>query len=322
MKKIITLLFYTFFSQLVAAHPGIGIVKDRKGNIYYTDLEQIWKIDRDGKKNIVVPNVHSHELYIDSADNLFGEHLWYNGEQLNTWGHYVWCLKNDGTLVKIKEPSPGFLEDYSFVRDEAGNMYWAERFKISRIKKKTPDGTVSTIAEGKFKDIRWMHATLQGSVYFVDLNDLYKIDRQGKLTLLAKSLEGKRVSDHSSLKHHIFGIWLDKNNNVYLAVTGENLVKKITPDGIVSSFASSSGGWSPTGGVFNDDGNLWLMEWNETNAIRVRKVTPKELLVKSPFKNSLITYSLPILVIAAIAIVMVARYSRKTINKPLSSFFL
>ena len=62
------------------AHPGIGIVKDRKGNIYYTDLKQVWKIDKSGTKTMVVNNVHSHELYMDAEDNLYGEHLWYNGK--------------------------------------------------------------------------------------------------------------------------------------------------------------------------------------------------------------------------------------------------
>lgn len=29
---------------------------------------------------------------IDENDNLFGEHLWYNGEQKNTWGWQINCL--------------------------------------------------------------------------------------------------------------------------------------------------------------------------------------------------------------------------------------
>ena len=74
------------------SHPGIGIVMDSHGNVFYTDLEHVWKISRDGKKSIAVHTVHTHELYIDSADNLYGEHLWYNGEATNTWGHRVWRL--------------------------------------------------------------------------------------------------------------------------------------------------------------------------------------------------------------------------------------
>jgi hypothetical protein len=292
MKSLIAFLFFVSGLHSLSAHPGIGIVKDSRGNIYYTDLEQVWKIRNDGEKTIVVPNVHSHELYMDSADNLFGEHSWYNGEQSNTWGHYVWCLKNNGVLIKIKQPTAGFLENYSFVRDQKGNMYWAEHWKISRIKKKTPDGAVITLAEKKFKDIRWMHATPAGVLYFIDLTDLYKIDERGSLRLIFKNIhETDKISDKSSLKHYIFGIWLDKANNIYLAVRGAQVVKKISADGTILPVIHSTGDWSPTAGLFDDSSNLWLMESNSKNETRVRKIYPKELSGKRHEKKALKIYA-------------------------------
>ena len=96
MKQILLFLFAHILFLSVNGHPGTGIVEDSKGNIYYTDLEQVWKISLDGKREVVVKNVHSHELFMDQQDNLFGEHLWYNGERANTWGYYVWrlCLRS------------------------------------------------------------------------------------------------------------------------------------------------------------------------------------------------------------------------------------
>jgi hypothetical protein len=57
------------------AHPGWGIVVDRAGNVFFTDLKQVWRIGTDGTKTVVVPNVHTHELFLDSAGTLHGEHL-------------------------------------------------------------------------------------------------------------------------------------------------------------------------------------------------------------------------------------------------------
>lgn len=74
-KQLIILLISTAWS--LKAHPGIGLVKDSKGNMFYTDLTKILKISVDGKKTVDVPNVHSHEIFIDENDNLYGEHLWY-----------------------------------------------------------------------------------------------------------------------------------------------------------------------------------------------------------------------------------------------------
>ncbi|HLA68420.1 MAG TPA: hypothetical protein VJN65_01860 [Bacteroidota bacterium] len=40
--------------SIAAAHPGIGIVMDSKGNVYYTDLKRVWKIAPNGQKTIAV----------------------------------------------------------------------------------------------------------------------------------------------------------------------------------------------------------------------------------------------------------------------------
>jgi hypothetical protein len=59
------------------AHPGIGIVMDQRGNVFYTDLSNVWRISPDGTKSIAVPFVHTHELFLDPDDNIFGEQLWH-----------------------------------------------------------------------------------------------------------------------------------------------------------------------------------------------------------------------------------------------------
>jgi len=61
--KFFNLLCFIFLTAgSVSVHPGIGIVKDSKGNIYYTDLSRVWKIAPDGKRSAVVNKVHTHEL--------------------------------------------------------------------------------------------------------------------------------------------------------------------------------------------------------------------------------------------------------------------
>ena len=156
MKKLLITGCWLLVGLMLEAHPGIGIVKDKKGNIFYTDLKQVWKISAGGNKAIVVSGVHTHELYMDEQDNLYGEHLWYNGEAADTWGHYVWCLKNTGELVKEIGPTPGFLMNYSFARDSLGSMYWVDRFTTSKIMKKTRNGEIIKLVEGKFGFIGWL----------------------------------------------------------------------------------------------------------------------------------------------------------------------
>ncbi|HUR12084.1 MAG TPA: hypothetical protein VM012_11970 [Flavitalea sp.] len=290
MKTIKIFLILLCFSNFSIGHPGIGIVQDSKGNVYYTDLTQVWKISRDGNKKVVVPNVHTHELYIDHNDNLYGEHVWYNGERADTWGHYVWKKTPDDKIEKIKGPLPGFLEDYSFIRDSAGNMYWVEKFTVSRFKKRSASGT-ETIGEGRFRNIRWMSSTRSGVLYFMDIDRLYKL-KEGKFALLADHLN-ESTSPFKIIGeiHNAYGIWTDASENIYVALHGGQRIKKITPTGIITTFLSSPSPWSPTNGLFDKDGNLYLLEYTLKGDARVRMIRKNDFIknvaiIISPFNHA------------------------------------
>lgn len=157
MRRTVVLLL-VFAAAPLVAHPSVSVVFDSKGNLYYSDLKQVWRLAPDGKLTIAVPGVHTHELAIDAQDNLYGEHLWYEGEKTDKWGHYVWRRSPDGRVTKVIPPREGFLRDYSFVRDAAGNMYWASSGSIRR---RTPNGAITTIARGLNK-VRWMTVSARG----------------------------------------------------------------------------------------------------------------------------------------------------------------
>jgi hypothetical protein len=273
----IRLLFPSLLIAAVVsyAHPGIGIVMDTKGNVFYTDLRQVWKINTQGMKSVVVRNVHTHELYIDECDNLFGEHLWYNGEALNTWGHYVWKYAADGTFEKIIPDTEGFLKDYSFVRDHHGNMYWAHREDdCQKIVKHDRNGIVSRIGDQCMDNIRWITATPGGNIYAVDLYDIKKIDRFGRAHTLATQLQERRLTQvFVNDVHQLMGIATDEVENVYVAVYGAGKVKKVSRDGKVTIAAETSLGWSPTGVLHAPSGDLWILECSSTNAVRVERIT-------------------------------------------------
>ena len=77
-----------------AAHPGIGIVRDSRGRIFYTDLQRVWMIEGN-RKTVAVPGVHSHQLHLDAQDRLYGEHETWNAAT-NTYTHYMWRRWPDG----------------------------------------------------------------------------------------------------------------------------------------------------------------------------------------------------------------------------------
>src|SRR5262245_16007507 len=225
MKKLLGLLVLLATGAAAPAHPGVGIVQDGRGNVFFTDLKQVWKIAPDGTKSVAVPNVHTHELCLDADDNLYGEHLWYEGDATKKWGHRVWCRKPDGTVVDEIAAREGFLNDDSFVRDRAGHRYWADRGAPTVIKKRSPDGRITTHAAAEFRDVRWMTATPDGTLYLIDGGDLRRVAPDGKVTTVAA-----RLSEHTpgpacaADRHYQMGLWTDAQGSVYVAVAEERLV--------------------------------------------------------------------------------------------------
>ena len=269
MQVMRTLTVCLLFAAASAfAHPSVSVVIDSHGNVFYSDLKQIWRVAPDGSRSVAVPNVHSHELYLDANDTLYGENLWYNGERLNTWGYSVWKRTSDGRVSFVLPPRTGFNNDFSFVHDAAGNQYFANRDK-GEIRKVSPNGRSSTMARAPFKDIRWMAVTPNGVVYLIDLLDLVRITPDGKVTRLSGNLSSHALIGED--RHRVQGLWLDRAGNVYVAASADREIKRVTPAGRVEVVGKSTFPWSPSGGAVAPNGDLWVLEYSVTNEQRVRK---------------------------------------------------
>ncbi|HYC86863.1 MAG TPA: hypothetical protein VEB86_16640 [Chryseosolibacter sp.] len=274
MIKYILIFCLTVPVANVWSHPGVGIVMDSKGVVYYTDLQHIWKIGTDGKVRIAVRNVHSHELFLDRNDNLYGEHLWYEGEATDKWGHFVWKLAPDGAFQKIIDDREGFLTDYSFVRDGKDNMYLADRTKpCQQVLKKNKNGT-HRHSGSCLKNIRWMTSTPEGILYVVDDGALKRIHEDGTVEAISPDLKERKLTQSAvNDQHMVMGIWTDSKGNVYTAVFGARKVKKIDGGRNVATVAETSIGWSPAGGLTSDNGDFWLLEYSQANKARVERIT-------------------------------------------------
>jgi hypothetical protein len=268
-------LVLLFLPLVILAHPGIGIVKDSKGNIYFTDLEQVWKIT-DRERTVVVPRVHTHELYMDGKDQLWGQHERYDAAT-STFHHYLWVLRPGGVLDTIVSGREAYLNiDFSLARDREGNEYYTKQFlkrkDSNHIYKKTPDGKETIFAKGNFNTIKWLHPQADGSILFNQQRNIYRADTNGNIHLVVKHIANNKPSfDFSGNTPTIWGLWEDAGRNVYAAVFSDQVVRKITTDGTVSTIHTSPEHWAPLHGVFDNEGHLWIMEASDQNAIRVVK---------------------------------------------------
>jgi hypothetical protein len=52
------------------AHPNSSLVRDTVRDIvYYSDLQHVWQIDREGRRTVAVRDVHTHYLRLDGDGN-------------------------------------------------------------------------------------------------------------------------------------------------------------------------------------------------------------------------------------------------------------
>jgi len=263
------------------AHPGVGLVRDRAGNVFYTDLVHVWRITPDGRKAIVVRDVHTHELAMDERGNLYGEDNRYlgSGEGDDRYRHRIWRRSPDGRVTDVIPWSAGFWSNYGFVRDPTGATYWthcpAQRCSIRR-RAPVPEGAalrsvpVTTVARpGQFTSrINWIaaSATEPGVLFVVDGLAVRRLDPSGRVTTIVAGLGA-----------HAMGLWPTADGaHLYAAVYGARAIVRVRlRDGQTTTVARSPAPWGPSGVLVAPDGHLWVLEYSSaTNAARVRRIAP------------------------------------------------
>jgi sugar lactone lactonase YvrE len=161
-------------------------------------------------------------------------------------GNSIWTTRDATAAVSSSDQlSVSFNSPYGVATDASGNVYVADLGNHA-IRKISPDGIVSTLA---------------GS----------GVAGQGNGLGIAASF------------NQPVGLALDSNSNVYVADTQNHLIRKITPGGLVSTFAGSGARGSANGigsaasfnfpcGVAVDlNGNVYIAD--ESNHV-IRKITP------------------------------------------------
>lgn len=261
-------------ASTVLAHPPVSLVMDRAGNVYYSDLERVWVISPAGKKTVAVPGVHTHELGMDAAGNLYGEHVWYEGDATKQYGHRLWRRTPEGRVTDVIPARRGYPSGYGFARDASGATYWTDRLTPARFFKQSPSGAVSTVAVCRdCREVRWMTAAPDGTLYFVDAGEMKEISPSGRFRTRTTGIARRRwTQPQVNAQHRVMGVWTDRAGNVYAAVFGSREVIRVSPDGRAQVVATSRLPWSPTGGMVAGNGDLWILECSYTNAIRVRRI--------------------------------------------------
>jgi len=186
--------------------------------------------------------------------------------------------------------------------DGAGNVYVADYYNDT-IRKVTPAGVVTTLAgtAGQYGSADGTGATARfsyptgvavdgaGNVYVADSdnNTIRKVTPAGVVTTLAGSSGQQGSADGTGAAASFYnprGVAVDGSGNVYVADSDNNTIRKVTPAGVVTTLAGSSGQrgsadgagaaasfYNPTGVAVDGAGNVYVAD---TDNYTIRRVTP------------------------------------------------
>ena len=279
ITAIITL--YVFLAGSVSAHPAWGIVVDRNNQIYFSDLETIWKIDAQGKLTVFRAGVsgrHIHELTMDEGGNLYGADYTYEPET-QRYINAIWKMTPAGAFTYLLAPTDNPSQGISIWRDCRGNMYSVEQNNHTKretlLMRRTPDGSVTRLAGGsyghadgqgraaKFQSVNGMAWGMDGALYLADDMSVRRVAMDGTVKTLAADLDKKaldNVSGDEDSYGGLMGITIDAAGNVYVADYRNRRVVKIDSAGKVSTIVRAEPPFSPTGVTMDKRGNLYVLE--------------------------------------------------------------
>lgn len=149
----------------------------------------------------------------------------------------------------------GFNGPAGVAVDATGNIFVAD-FNNNLIRKITAAGVVTTLAgsgsagnvngtgsAASFNGPRGVAVDAAGNVYVADANNnlIRKITSAGVITTLAGNGSAGNISGAGTATSFYYpsGIAVDATGNVFVADANNNLIRKITPDGTVTSVAGS-----------------------------------------------------------------------------------
>lgn len=112
-----------------------------------------------------------------------------------------------------------------------------------------------------------------------------------------------------------YGIWTDAADNVYLAMIDSKKVIRIGADGKYQTILASNSLWTVCSGIFDNNGNMWVLENSATNEVRARKITKEDMASNKSISGFTSNAHLYITIFTIAGIVLVFLIARSVLNK-------
>ncbi len=211
-----------------------------------------------------------------------------NAYVVDTNSHLVRKVSRDGVVTTLAGsyeagtgPAASFHFPYGLTVDASGNLYVADH---SSIRKVSPVGVVTLVTKSSAKFPFDVAVDASGNVFVSDHKDhrIRKINPDGVVTTLAGSTEGYADGTGAAAQFNLpTYLAVDTSGNVFVSDQKNHRIRKINPDGVVTTLAGSTKGYAdgigpvaqfstPTGLDVDAAGNVYVADGDNN---RIRKVS-------------------------------------------------
>ena len=335
---ILTILaWYSLFSDTALAHEGWGIVVDRQGQIYFSDIptNTIWRITREGDLETVTRQ-HSHALVLAEDGSIYGTQ-----EHGAAVVGSVWRIAPDGSFSNVFTPARDFtLNLHSFIIDRDGNIYSTNSISFPNqsdkvmLMRSTLDGNITILAggirgyrdgrggEAQFSGIDGMAWAADGSLYITDGVYVRRVTMDGVVTTL-----GRGALTSQSFGEDLMGLAVSPNGSVYVADYSQRRVIQLLEDGNTRTVVETGLIWSPTGiAIVGED--LYVLEHLRMPLVilgdvgigayaRVRKVSPdgRVIRIATVWGRNTLTSAIVLIALGASLIFVLRLWRRRKMRR-------
>jgi len=271
---------FAFIASEARAHPAWGIVVDRKGTVYFSDLETIWRVDPKGQLAIMrrgESGRHIHELAVDPNGTVRGQDYAYLPER-QRYEEAIWEMAPSGKIVWIVPPTEHLPRGTSLWADASGTMYSIEQNANTRkstvILKRSSDGRVTVLAGGayghrdgtgaaaRFTDLVGTFVGPDAALYLSDGATIRRVSFGGVVTTLADGVDVvPPLPRNDRLEYgQLMGLAVTAAHEVFVADFRDRRVVKVDARGRKQVVLTASPPWSPTGVAVGADGSVYVLE--------------------------------------------------------------
>jgi hypothetical protein len=199
-------ILLALFASAAPAHPPYGLVADARGNVYFSDLEAVWRLAPDGQLHLFRPATeghHVHELAPGQDGSIEGEINSYD-PATETFSTGLWRRSANGRETWLLAPTGAPSRGLGVYTDARGNRYTTQwpgpEDRRTMLFRRSPAGRVELLygpgdAAARFRQVLvssvgGMASMRDGSIVFADGRALRRVHSSGAVTTLHEGAVG------------------------------------------------------------------------------------------------------------------------------------